>query len=209
METNKIVEINQVEGVSHKIIWIYQDINFFANNSTRDTYITFKRQFYNDSLLEYGNFDEITNIKVQNNKLTSFHITNCLDFDDKLQEKDFCKKIGFNLWEINSFTENNKRTLYINEETKKCFNKELIPVEKKFFQTLRIYLYWANFFLNIIKLDTFYEKIFLKKVVVFRQDKKNNPLIYRSEVNNFLLCCNKIEFLPELIPEVLKFISFI
>lgn len=198
MNPNKTVEVTCVEGTSYNIVWIYQDEKF------KNSCITYKRQFMDKDMFLKVSPDKVTNITLKNDKLLSFNVLG-YEEENKLCNT-FCKNIGHSLWKINSFLDT---IFYADEALEKCFDKDLMSIEKIYFRILKIYLFWANFFLDIIKIDTYYDKVFLNKVLVYRQNKKENKLVNLEQVSQFLLCCNRLDFLPELIPEVLKFITYI
>ena len=188
MKCNKTVEINYFEDLPYKIVWICEDKkNFNSETIYKRNYLT----------------DKIRNISVKNDEIMHFSVANYLNNIIRFRNEDFCKKIGTNFWKINSIE---NITIYIQEDTQKCFDKDLFYIGKKYYRVFQIYLYWAKLFLSKIKIDTYYDKIFYKKVIVYNQDK---PFNYQQQIYNFLLCCKKVEFLPELIPEVLKFICFV
>ena len=200
MLKNKTVEITCIENVPYKIVWIY-----LSKNS--NSFVTYKRSYKNKEVRSYGKYDKCTDITLKNNEISSFSAINCSDFnfENKLQNYDFCKKIGNSFWKINSFID---VIFYVDEKLQTCFDTNLIPSSPKVYRTFEVYNFWAISNLNSMKIDTYYDKLYQRKVVVYRQNKKNNPLVNRSKVINFLLCCNRKEFLPELIPEVLKFITY-
>ena len=199
MNLNKTVEVTYIKGTSRKIVWIYQEEKF------KNSYITYKRKFFNEGMFDYGISDKITNITVKNNQLASFDVVNYLEEKNE-SRNTFCKNIGRDLWKISSFLDT---IFYVDKASEKCFDKDLMSIENIYFRILKIYLFWANFFLGVIKIDTYYDKVFLRKVLVYRQNKKENKLVNLEQVNQFLLCCNRLDFLPELIPEILKFVSYI
>lgn len=197
MLRNKTIEISHIENLPYKIAWIHTSKN-------KNSFITYKKTYKNIEGRNCGKFDKCTDITLKDEKIKSFSVINCEDhvFENKMQNYNFCKKLGPGLWKISSLIDT---SFYVDDKLKTCFDNDLVPILPRSYQIFETYIYWVNINLNSIKIDTYYDKIYLKKIIIYGENKKPN----RNEVENFLLCCNRVVFLPELIPEILKFIRYI